>query len=128
MSLKEYCEKMIKFNNKKVNDEICDIHKKFNKYVSYCFDCNLHLCKECLKTLNHINHRKNNIIEIQPIKEELDIIKEVIKDYKLKKDILKEERINKKNELNKRLINEKEKATELNLNHKEFLSDINKIK
>ena len=30
MSLKEYCEKMIKFNNKKVNDEICDIHKKFN--------------------------------------------------------------------------------------------------
>ena len=100
MSLKEYCEKMIIFNNKKVNDDIYDINKKFNnKYVSYCFDCNLHLCKECLITLNHINHRKNNIIEIQPIKEELDIIKEVIKDYKLKRDILKEEKINKENEL-----------------------------
>ena len=100
MSLKEYCEKMIRFNNKNVNGDICDIHKKYNnKYVSYCFDCNIHLCKECLKTRNHINHRKNNIIEIQPIQEELDIIKEVIKDYKLKKEILKEERINKKNEL-----------------------------
>ena len=64
MSLKEYCEKMIRFNNKKVNGDICDIHKKYNnKYVSYCFDCNIHLCKECLKTRNHINHRKNNIIE-----------------------------------------------------------------
>ena len=86
---------MIKFSNKKANYEICDIHKKFNtlfdfnKYISYCFDFNLHLFKECLKTLNH---RKNNIIEIQPIKEELDIIKEVIKDYKLKRDILKEKK------------------------------------
>ena len=93
MSLKEYYEKMIKYNNKKVKNDICEIHKKYNnKYACYCFDCNFHLCKECLKTPNHINHKKNNIIEIQPIQEELDIIKEVIKDYKLKRDILKEKK------------------------------------
>ena len=30
MFLKEYCEKMIRFNNKNVNGDICDIHKKYN--------------------------------------------------------------------------------------------------
>ena len=42
----------------------------------------MHLCEECLKSRKHINHKKSNMIEIQPIKKELYIIDEVINDYK----------------------------------------------
>ena len=90
MALSEYYKKMIKYNNEKVNNDKCDIHNKDNinnKYISYCFDCNLHLCKECLKTRDHINHKKSHIIEIQPIQEKLDRINEEIKDYKSRRDI-----------------------------------------
>ena len=48
MPLKEYLEKMKKHNNRNLNCEECEIHKKNNKYVSYCFNCKCHLCKECL--------------------------------------------------------------------------------
>ena len=37
MPLKEYLEKMKKFNNRKINCEECEIHNKNNKYVSYFF-------------------------------------------------------------------------------------------
>ena len=51
MPIKEYIDKMKDFNDKNINDDICIIedHKK-NKYECYCFDCNKHLCKECLKS------------------------------------------------------------------------------
>ena len=104
MSLKEYLEKMKKYNNRKLNYDECEIHNKNNKFVSYCFNCNLHLCEECLKTRNHINHIKNNIIEIKPMDEELEIIKEVINYYK---DII-ENLVKEKDELYKK-INEKKK-------------------
>ena len=63
ISIKEYINEMKKFNNKNLNDEVCiqDNHNK--KYKFFCIDCNKHLCKECLKTRDHINHRKNSIIE-----------------------------------------------------------------
>ena len=64
MSIKEYFEKMQDYNDKNINFDICQIHN--NKYECYCLDCKIHLCKECLKLRNHINHTKNNIIEIQP--------------------------------------------------------------
>ena len=43
MNLREYFEKMEKYNLKRLNNDTCEIHNK-NKYVSYCFDCNSHLC------------------------------------------------------------------------------------
>ena len=89
MPLKEYLEKMDKYKQKGMHNDICNIHNKNNKYVSYCFDCKCHLCNECLKSRTHINHNKNNIIEIKPIQEELDIIKEVIKYYNIKLENLK---------------------------------------
>ena len=141
MPIKEYLEKMKKYNNNKLNKDECEIHNI--KYVSYCFDCNCHLCKECLKTRNHLNHIKNNIIEIEPMKEELNIINEVILDYKNKIDNLSNEKIRKINELknilndnkkleeekNKGIIekNEKKKIKELKLNNDKYLDDINKI-
>ena len=141
MPIKEYLEKMKKYNNNKLNKDECEIHEK--KYVSYCFDCNCHLCKECLKTRNHLNHRKNNIIEIEPMKEELNIIKEVILDYKNKIDNLSSEKLRKINEL-KNLLNdnkkseeeknkiifeknEEKKINELKRNNNKYINDINKI-
>ena len=86
MLIKEYLSKMNKNKQKKINEYRCKEHllSKNNKFVSFCFDCNRNLCQECLKSRAHINHNKNNIIEIKPIKEELNIIEEIIKDYKTK--------------------------------------------
>ena len=146
MSIKEYFEKMEKNKKTIINEDTCREHIscKNNKYISYCFDCNCHLCEECLKTRSHICHNKNNIIEIKPIKEELNIIEEVIKYYKNNIENLKIQRINKKKELenalNKEKINEEKKinnkieinkqnqAKELNLNHDKYISDIEEIK
>ena len=84
MSIKEYLKKMLKYKDKTINEDKCQEHslKKSNEYKTYCLDCNKHLCIDCLKTGNHINHRKNNIIEIAPIKLDLSLFEEVIKEYK----------------------------------------------
>ena len=60
MPIKEYLYKMEKFKQKNIEDK-CKEHKN-KKYVSYCLDCNRHLCEECLKSRSHINHNKNNIM------------------------------------------------------------------
>ena len=138
----EYLEKMKKFNLNEINNEKCVIHK--SKYISYCLDCNCHLCKECLKSRNHINHKKNHLIEIQPTNEELNIFKEVIEHYKKKFENLWYENENIKQELkkelkdNKNIIKEKkEKNIKANKNNEKneikkitesFLNDIDEIK
>ena len=91
MPINEYFEKMKKHNQKYVNEDTCRKHSS-NKYLSYCFNCNCHLCEECLETREHVGHNKNNIIEIKPRKEELKIIDEVIKDYKIKIENLNNEK------------------------------------
>ena len=80
MGINEYLEKMKKYNDIKINNDKCNIHN--NKYISYCFDCNNHLCNECLKNREHINHYKNYIIEINPNKEELDKLNKMINENK----------------------------------------------
>ena len=105
--IKEYLKKMKKFNDKKVNDELCieDNHNK--KYEFFCLDCNKHLCKECLKTRNHISHNKKIIIEIQPSQKELDIINNIIKSYEDKIENLEKEKFDKIKELKVNLKNQK---------------------
>ena len=73
MPIKEYLNKMKNYNDSNINNDICNIHNL--KYECYCIDCNAHLCKECLKSRNHFNHFKNNIIEAQLTKKEINIIK-----------------------------------------------------
>ena len=74
ITIEDYLKK-IKENKDNKIDEIKDkCHKEnhnLNKYISYCLECSSHLCEECLKTKEHINHKKSNMIEIQPIEEEL---------------------------------------------------------
>ena len=55
LNIKEYIEKMQKYNNTKFN-EICDKHNKL--YYYYCFNCKYHLCLECLKSKKHKLHNK----------------------------------------------------------------------
>ena len=54
LSMKEYLNKMKKFNNKEINNDKCQIHNL--PYECYCLGCKIHLCKDCLKTRNHLNH------------------------------------------------------------------------
>ena len=146
MSINEYFEIIEKNKKININEDKCREHIscKNNKYVSYCFDCNCHLCEECLKTRAHICHKKNNLIEIKPIKEELSIIEEVIKQYKNNIENFKNEEVNKikelSNSLNEAKINEEKKiknkieinikikTKELKLNHDKYISDIEEIK
>ena len=142
MSIKEYIEKINKCTIKN-RDEVTDKCKDHNmKYICYCFDCNCHLCNECLKTRTHINHRKSNIIEIKPM--EIDIVKEVINDYRLKLENIKLEKKTKIMEIEKLLNNEKEREKkklekdnilneekeneEIEENNKKYLNDIEEIR
>ena len=83
MKIKDYLNKMKLFNkNNNINNNICNIHKE--EYLSYCFDCNTHLCKECLKLGEHSYHYKINIIEIIPNNEILIKIGKLIKNNRIK--------------------------------------------
>ena len=98
MLINEYLTKMKKYNDKNINNDMCNMHNK--KYECYCIDCNIHLCKDCLKLRNHVNHLKNNIIEIQPEKKELNIYEKIIKNYEDKINNLEKDKIQNTKELN----------------------------
>jgi len=131
--INDYLEKMKNFTNKNSNNDICIIngHNK-NKFECYCFDCNKHLCKECLKSRIHIGHNKINIIEIQPNQEELNIIENIIKSYEDKIDLLEKEKLKKAKEINEKLreykikLNE-EKELKLKENKKEMEEELKTI-
>ena len=139
--INEYIEKMKDYNDKDTNNDICNKHNK--KYEVYCNECKIHLCKECLKLRNHINHNKINIIEIQPNKNELNIIKDIIIYYNNRIEYLEKEKLNKAKELGEKmkiyknkLNNNKEKKInelknnlneELKLNNDNYNIDLNKI-
>ena len=145
MSIKEYLKKVEEYKEKNENDlkDKCEKHKN-NNYVSYCYECNCHLCDECLKTSIHINHKKSNIIEIKPMKLEINIIKEVINDYNKRlekernekenktkkiKEELEKEKINEENKLKNIIkINKNKEIEELNINNNEYIKDIEEIK
>ena len=82
MSIREYIEKMKQFRNKNINSEICNKHN--NKYFSYCFDCNKHLCEECVKNEDHIYHYKLYLLEIKPNIKILNDIEDKINKNKAK--------------------------------------------
>ena len=146
-TIEEYLEK-IKENKDNRIDEIkdkCHIENhNLNNYVSYCLDCKCHLCDECLKSKEHINHRKSNMVEIQPIKEEIKLINEVLNDLRKKKKNLEDKEKEKTEEIKKSLeketkeeeniykrkkdVNEKKKEEELKENKNIYLNDVENIK
>ena len=108
--IKEYIEKMKKYNNKNNNNDECNIHN--NKYECYCIECNKHLCKECLKLREHIGHNKINIIEIKPNENEINIFKNIIKYYDNKINELEIEKYNKTKDVNNKIKEYKNKLNE----------------
>ena len=142
INIKEYLEKMKNYNNIEINSGECKIHKE--DYLVYCFECNEHLCKECLKLGEHSYHYKINIIEILPKSESLTKINDIINSNKVKiknlnitktktenqlNDILREN-INKitEKEINKKEIYDKKEKKELSLTSYYFHSEIKKLK
>ena len=145
LSIKDYLIKMKKHHNKQLNDDICKVHtNKTEKYICYCFKCKNHLCRECLKSRTHLIHNKSNIIEIQPIQEELNIMNEIINVYKNKVEKLKMKKMifnqnlekslnDKKFQLKKKFdektqINNKNRNRDLKLNNEKFTLEIEIIK
>ena len=119
--IKEYIEKMKKYNNKNNNNDECNIHNNNNndecnihnnKYECYCIECNKHLCNECLKLREHIGHNKINIIEIKPNEKEINIMKNIIKYYDNKINELEIEKYNKTKDINNKLKEYKNKLNE----------------
>ena len=144
MPIKQYLSEMEKYNNEQINDDICPIHNINNKYTNYCLNCKEHLCNNCLLTKSHINHNKNNIIEIQPTDDDLNKMKEIIKNYQNKIDNLLKKKINMPKELNSKLLERKrsinnemkkrkkkikiDEENELKLYNDIFMLDIEEIK
>ena len=146
MPIKEYLEKRSKdkfkgiYNNYNVNT--CKNHKK--EYRAYCSDCHKLLCIECLRGANHVYHHKAFNEEIEPIKEELIIMKEIINYYDNKIENLNRKNINLSKKIkiksnanamkleisktNKILKSLKEKEKQLKLCKENYLSDLEELK
>lgn len=138
ISLKNYFIELENKTVKKINDDKCEFHNQ--KFLTFCFDCKVNLCKECLLTYNHINHKKINIIEIMPQKHEMDIFKQILEYYSKIIKKLQNRKSNLIEELNIKIKNEKKNKCrhfqvfenkikkELNINYNNYLEDIKKIK
>ena len=142
MPIIEFLNKMKKYNNKNINNDICITHNK--KYDCYCLDCNIHLCKDCLKQRKHIKNFKSSIEEIQPDKDELYTMEKIIKYYEDKIDKLERGKISKKYELDNKLQiykkklkekkeikmkeNDNKLEKELKRNNDKYINDISNIK
>ena len=85
--------------NNTVNNSRCEIHKG-EEYFSYCFQCNIHLCKKCLITGEHSLHYKINIIEIIAKDDVIKEIKNLIKNNKSQIKDLKKNKTDIENKIN----------------------------
>ena len=99
ITIEDYLKNRLKIKNNLYGNEVdlCNDHKEINK--AYCFDCYKHLCEKCLCEGNHIDHSKINIIEIQPIQEELKIMEKIIDYYDDKIEQLQKTYISKSNKI-----------------------------
>ena len=141
MRIEEYLNK-IKENkdqmllNNKANNSRCDIHKG-EEYLSYCFQCNIHLCEKCLMTGEHSYHYKIYLVEIKPKEEIVKEIKNLIKNNKNKVKDLKKNKTDIENKINDILnqnikkikdIKNKNKKNNYNNEKEELKSNNNKYK
>ena len=104
-----------------------------NYYNRFCYFDEINLCDSCLSEKQHINHIKENIIEINPIenKEEENIIQEIINYLKGKIENISIEKIKnldkvreeKEEKINSIFI---EKIHSLNIEREKEINTINK--
>ena len=93
IEINKYLEerKQNKKNKSNINRDICNEHGQ--KFLSYCLDCNKHICEKCQNKGIHLLHYKINIIEIEPSKEEKEILDKIIKYYEKQIDKISNENI-----------------------------------
>ena len=143
MNIKEYINKMKKYNDIKLNDKKCNKHNN-EVYFSYCFDCNIHLCKECMKSKEHNYHYKIYMLEIIPDIKVLNDIEDIIKQNKIKIANLNDEKTSKEKKLEsilkhninkikekkdkKKEQNKNEENKEIKINKDKYISNLNRLK
>ena len=115
ITIDDYLKHRLKIKNNLYGNEVdlCNEHKEINK--AYCFDCYKHLCEKCLCEGNHIDHSKINIIEIQPIQEELKIMEKIIDYYDDKIEQLQKTYISKSKKIKDLKKEQKKKIIKLKI-------------
>ena len=115
-----------------------------NKYIVFCKDCKMHLCREYLKTRKHLNHRKNDLYELQLLEENKSNHSKIINLLKEEVEKLNEEKNNKTKALNLKLnisrnkikqeyenkinINKQNLENELKVKEEKLEKDLNDLK
>ena len=116
-------EYIIKNNEKSVK---CLLHPK-KKNLAFCLECNIHICKECKKSKKHIDHRKNDILEISLTDETKIMLNDIINIYKDRiKQLAKEKEIKETELLNEKKINKSEKKKQKKNKIKEIQKKLKK--
>ena len=78
MEIKEYLQKIKSYDSSESIKIRCNEHNQ-NSYEYFCLNCNQHLCRDCLKSRNHIFHPKINIMkEIALNNKEIKVIEKYI--------------------------------------------------
>ena len=116
-------EYIIKNNEKSIK---CLLHPK-EKNISFCLKCNIHICKECMKSKKHINHSKINIIEILITDEVKNMLNDIINIYEERITQFKKEK--EKNEIilfDEKIANKEKKEKEKNDKIKEIQKELKK--
>jgi len=141
------------YNNEKYLK--CLTHLQNNKYIVFCKECKMHLCRECLKSRKHLNHQKNALYELQLLEENklnhskiIDLLKEEMKKLneeknnktkalkhkmnisknKIKEEYENEINKNKQNLENKLNVKEERLEKELNDLKKKYLNEVQRMK
>ena len=89
----------------------CSIHPKNYNY-SYCLECNVHLCKECINNRKHMNHKKQNIEDIKPSQDEINALLKLINNYKERINASEKEKNNQLVDIKNQYIKNKENENE----------------
>ena len=86
MLIEDYINKM-KNQNFDIMKDKCFNNNHYKTFESFCFECKMNLCEECLKSREHLNHDKISIKEILPKNNELKLVEKIIKDCELKDEL-----------------------------------------
>ena len=116
-------EYIIKNNEKSIK---CLLHPK-EKNIAFCLKCNIHICKECMKSKKHINHSKINIIEVSITDEVENMLNDIINIYKERIiQFKKEKEKNEKVLFDEKIVNKEKKEKEKNEKIKEIQKELKK--
>jgi len=124
MSIEKYLNKIKNYKdqsllNNTINNSRCKKHEG-EEYLSYCFECNMHLCEKCLMTCEHSYHYKIYLLEIKPNDKIVKEIKNLIKNNKNKIRDLKKNKTYIETKINDILTENKDKIKDIKKKNKKM--------